>query len=227
MRYLSHIAQNASRADTLIVLLPGAYQLPEDFIAQGFVSALEERDLPIDLIMSELSFDHIADRTALTEIHQDLILPAIKNGYKNIWLAGISVGGYVAIAYTDRYANTLTDSRIQGLLLMAPYPGNRMTTGEIRLAGGLPSWQPDSVPAPDSELAGWYWLKHHAGNGTQAHLGYGREDRFAPGHDLMAQALPADHVDCIAGGHDWPVWLQLWQRFLDRDVLKLKQEAVA
>jgi enterochelin esterase-like enzyme len=47
------------------------------------------------------------------------------------------------------------------------------------------------------------------------YLGYGREDRFAQGLDLMAQALPPAAVQVIEGGHDWSTWSVLWERFLD------------
>jgi hypothetical protein len=50
----------------------------------------------------------------------------------------------------------------------------------------------------------------------QIHLGYGLDDRFAPAHRLMAEVLAPDRVDTAAGGHDWPVWQQLWENFLDR-----------
>ena len=215
MRYLTHFAESASRSDTLIILLPGAYQLPEDFIGNGFVSVLQERELPVDLIMAELSFSHIADRTALTEIHQDLILPAIENGYQNIWLAGISVGGYVAIAYANCYAPAI--DRLTGLLLLAPYPGNRITTGAITSAGGIKAWQAGSIAEEDTELSNWNWLKTHADSGEiEVYLGYGADDRFADGHAMMAEILPHNHVDKIAGDHTWPVWQQLWSNFLDR-----------
>lgn len=215
MRYLTHFAQAEQRADTLIILLPGAYQLPEDFIEQDFVSILQERELAIDLIMAELSFSHIADRTALTEIHNDLIQPAIAAGYQHIWLAGISIGGYMAIAYANQYAKQYP-AQIAGLLLLAPYPGNRITTGAIAAAGGVETWTPRKIAEDDTELSNWHWLKTHA-NSTdiEVYLGYGSEDRFAEGHLMMAQLLPEAQVDKIAGEHTWPVWQQLWRNFLD------------
>lgn len=220
MRYLSHFAQtdsalSAKQVDTLIILLPGAYQQPEDFIEHGFVRALQARDLPIDLVMAELSFSHIADRTALAEIHHDLILPAIKQGYQSIWLAGISIGGYVAIAYANTYAQ-YADNKLAGLLLLAPYPGNRITTKIIAAAGGIEHWQPALIADDDTELGNWRWLKTHAkSTNIDVYLGYGDTDRFADGHRMMAQTLPENRVNIITGEHTWPVWQQLWCDFLD------------
>jgi hypothetical protein len=199
-----------------VVLLPGAYHQPEDFISEGFVSAVQERQLPIDLMMAELSFEHIASQTALTEIHNGLIQPAISRGYKNIWLAGISIGGYVAIAYANRYP-----AQLAGLLLLAPYPGNRITTGEIVSAGGIQAWLPASIADDDTELGNWNWLKNNADTPQiEVHLGYGEDDRFAESHLMMAQALPVALVDKIAGSHVWPVWQKLWCNFLDNRFVK-------
>ncbi len=220
MRYLTHLAQIGNRADTLIILLPGAYQQPEDFINQGFVSAVDERELSVDLMMAELSFSHIADLTALAEIHNNLISSAISKGYQNIWLAGISIGGYVAIAYANRYPAQLT-----GLLLLAPYPGNRITTKEVALAGGVQGWTPESLTDEDTERGNWNWLKAHANStNIEVHLGYGEDDRFAESHLMMAQTLPDARVDKIAGEHSWPVWRQLWHNFLDKRFVKVSHE---
>lgn len=217
MRHIFDLAQQGQLADTLIILLPGAYQLPEDFISQGFVKSVRERKLAIDIYMAELSFNDIANQNALSEIHDSLIQPAIVAGYQYIWLAGISIGGYIAMAYADRYPNQLT-----GMLLLAPYPVNRMTTAEIAYAGGVQTWNPDSIPDEDTERGNWYWLKKYAnadaGNPSliEVHLGYGEQDRFAESHLMMAQALPARQVDKILGDHVWSVWRQLWHHFLDK-----------
>ncbi len=212
MRHLTDLAQPEQRADTLVILLPGAYHQPEDFIEQGFVQAVRQRQLNIDLIMAELSFSQIADQSALPQIHDSLIQPAIAAGYQHIWLAGISIGAYVAMSYADYHPDQLA-----GLLLLAPYPGNRMTTGEIAFAGGLMAWAPDAIPDEDTERGNWYWLKTHASAANiEVHLGYGEADRFAESHLMMAQALPATRVDKVAGDHVWPVWQKLWHNFLDK-----------
>ncbi|MEZ0210128.1 MAG: alpha/beta hydrolase-fold protein [Methylophilus sp.] len=208
MRYLVDSATSGQKASMLIILLPGATYLPEDFITQGFVRAVRERNMDIDLILPELQFDQIADQTALNELNLQVVAPAISE-YKAIWLAGISIGGYIAIAHAHHYPG-----QIHGLFLMAPYPGNRMTTGEIIHAGGLSTWQPGVIAEGDVERGNWLWLKH--AKAVEIHLGYGTEDRFAEGIVLMEQAIPASQVDKLPGDHTWPVWQQLWSNFLDK-----------
>lgn len=209
MRSVTHPAQPGRRAETLVILLPGALHGPEDFLREGFAQAVQARGLDMDLQCAELKFEQVAGEQALPQLHAALVEPALAAGYGRLWLAGISIGGYVAMGYADRYPG-----RVHGLCLIAPYPGNRMTTGEIAAAGGLAAWQPGELAEDDTERRNWRWLKTR--RDTEVHLGYGAEDRFAPGHAMMAEALPRACVDRVPGGHDWPAWRDVWQRFLDR-----------
>jgi Serine aminopeptidase, S33 len=215
MRHLIDLANAGKNANTLIILLPGANHLPEDFVTQGFVSAVRQRQLDIDIVMPELAFDQIADRTVLQKIHDSAIRPYAALGYPNIWIAGISIGGYVAIAYAHRYPK-----QVNGLMLLAPYLGNRITTGEIALAGGIKAWTPHAIADDDTERGNWYWLKNQTDtthmDTTELHLGYGENDRFAGDIAMVAQVLPDEYVDKIPGGHVWLVWQQLWHNFLDK-----------
>ncbi|HSH98753.1 MAG: alpha/beta hydrolase [Methylophilaceae bacterium] len=213
MRILIDPYQPQQPAPALLVLLPGAYGLPEDFIGYGFVSALREQQLPMDIAMLELPFNQIADDSLLDEMHTQLVEPALAAG-QVVWLAGISIGGYLAMAYAEHYANQIT-----GMFLIAPYPGNRMTTNEIMAAGGLARWSPEEGVAIDTERRIWRWLKESTALNMPIYMGVGQDDRFSAGHHIMAKALPPAHVDSITGGHEWAVWRQLWQNFLDRQCM--------
>jgi len=215
MRHLTDLAHAGRRADALVILLPGAYHQPEDFIAQGFISAVRERGLDIDLQMAELKFEDIANLNAVQQIHDCLVQPALGAGYRHIWLAGISIGGYIAMAYADRYAVGQASSHLAGLLLLAPYPGSRIVTNEIMKAGGLQAWSLQDGDVTDAERRNWHWLKTHAGIDTPTYLAYGTEDRFADGHALMGTSLAESHVYCIPGDHTWPAWQKMWHNFLD------------
>jgi pimeloyl-ACP methyl ester carboxylesterase len=209
MRSVRHTAHPSRPAETLIILLPGALHGPQDFLREGYAEALQARGLLLDLQLAELEFEHVANEQALPALRDELLQPALESGYRSIWLAGISIGGYVAMRFADRFPGL-----VHGLFLMAPYPGNRMTTNEIAAAGGLAAWQPGTVTEDDAERGNWRWLQQ-PGN-VEVHLGYGSEDRYAAAYAMMAEALPADRVDRVAGGHDWPAWRTLWARFLDR-----------
>ncbi len=212
MRVLHDFAVPGQRAPALAILLPGALQQPEQLAQAGFVAAVRARGLALDLALVDLELGFIGevtDGTALQRLHDGLLrqLP----GYAQVWLAGISIGGFLAMAYAQTHPG-----RISGLCLLAPYPGNRMLTGEIRQAGGLHLWTAQCA-ADDLECRVWQWLQQRsAAVAPQIHLGFGLQDRFAAGQQLLAGALAAQQVDTVTGIHDWPAWLQLWNNFLDR-----------
>lgn len=217
MRVVHDCADRNRPAPALVIVLPGALQQPEDLVRAGFVEAVRQRALPIDLALVDLDLRYITDitdGTTLRQVHDEVVQPAQRGNYREIWLAGISIGGFVALAYGDRYGANLA-----GLCLLAPYPGNRILTAEIAAAGGIARWQ--NSDRDDAERRVWQWLKTCRSQPPMPaiHLGYGRDDRFASGQRLMADAIGAEHVDSIAGGHDWPVWQQLWINFLDRSRL--------
>jgi len=115
MRTILEPAQAGSVADTRVLLLPAAYTGPEDFVQAGFVSAVRERGLPLDLVFAELNLQYLSDRTILRRLRHELVLPARALGCLSIWICGISLGGFIAIAYAERYAGKWT-----GLCLLAP-----------------------------------------------------------------------------------------------------------
>jgi pimeloyl-ACP methyl ester carboxylesterase len=223
MRTLCESARAGITASTRILFLPAAYTGPEDFVRAGFVAAVRERGLPLDLVFAELNLQHLADHTLLRRIRHELVLPARALGCRAIWICGISLGGFVALACAERYT-----SEIDGLCLLAPYLGNRMITGEIERANGVAGWQPGELGPDDDERRLWRFIKSRPHLPT-VRLGYGREDRFANSHRLMAAALQPEEVDVIPGGHEWPVWSQLWNRFLDTQFIQqdTKQSSAA
>jgi pimeloyl-ACP methyl ester carboxylesterase len=137
------------------------------------------------------------------------------DGYSTIWLGGISIGGFMALAYAAAY-QPLAGGMIDGLCLLSPYPGNRLLLADIRRAGALANWRAPCAEG-DDECRVWRWLQAHGKDGElPIYCGYGRQDRFADGQQMLAEALPPQQVDVIDGMHDWPAWRKLWNNFLDR-----------
>jgi pimeloyl-ACP methyl ester carboxylesterase len=211
MRTVVESAHPGSTASTRVVLLPAAYTGPEDFIRAGFVNAVRDRDAPVDLVFADVNLQHLTDRTILRRLRHELVLPARALGCTSIWMCGISLGGFIALAYAERYP-----AEVNGLCLLAPYLGNHIVTGEISRANGVACWQPGELAPDDDERRVWRFIKSHQAQPVAVHLGFGREDRFADSHRMMAAALNPDSVHVVPGGHDWPVWSQLWGDFLDR-----------
>ena len=203
-------------AAACVVMLPAAYTGPDDLVGAGFVSAARERSIPLDFVLIDLHLMHLNDRTLLTRLRQEVILPAREAGCRTVWLCGISLGGFIALTYAARY-----EGELEGVCVLAPYLGNRIVTREIAAAGGLSGWEPGSLAADDDERRIWRFIKTRRPGESLVHLGFGSEDRFADSHRMMAAALAPQMVQVVRGGHDWPVWRQLWDNFLDT-TLRLK-----
>jgi enterochelin esterase-like enzyme len=111
-------------------------------------------------------------------------------------------------------------TELDGLCLLAPYLGNRMINTEISRFPSLANWNTGVADTHDElaeERRVWRYLAGHLPRPSPVHyLGFGRDDRFAEAQRLLASQLPREAVDVIDGGHDWGVWRQLWDRFLDR-----------
>lgn len=209
MRSIVQAADPSRAAATRMVWLPGANTRAQEILDAGFSRALASRGVALDLTLVDLELEHVGDRRPLERLRSEIVLPARAAG-ACVWLAGISLGGFFALEYATSHPEDLG-----GLCLLAPYLGNRMLTGEIAGVQGIAEWQPGELAETDEERRIWRYIKTRHPESPPLYLGFGREDRFAAAHRLLAQALPADSVEVIDGGHDWGTWSRLWEKFLD------------
>jgi pimeloyl-ACP methyl ester carboxylesterase len=196
-------------ASTLMVLLPGAYMTAQDYAASGFFAAAAARRLDLDIVAVDLDIAAISAGTALAALHDGILAPA-RERYRRLWLGGISLGGLLALGQAADHPGS-----IDGLCLIAPYPGSRLTTLAIAQAGGLADWQITNEQLTDPEFRIWSWLRSPTA-GLPVFVGWGSEDRFAQGMAAIADCFPESARCLLPGDHDWPVWSRLWERFLDR-----------
>jgi pimeloyl-ACP methyl ester carboxylesterase len=196
-------------ARTRVLMLPAAYAEPSDFVQHGFVRAVQERSLELDLVFAGFELQEVTDRSVFTRLREEIFLPARAIGCE-VWVGGISLGGYLALGCGERYPGELA-----GLCLLAPYLGSHLVTSEIERANGLDGWRSDEFHEDDDERRVWRFIRTLRAGSLPVHLGLGREDRFGRRHALMAAALAPDSVDVVPGGHDWCTWRRLWDRFLD------------
>jgi pimeloyl-ACP methyl ester carboxylesterase len=208
MRSILKKAAQGTEAPTQMIWLPGAYHSAQHFLDAGFPEAVLERQIPLDLMFVDLKMQHLNDRDPLNRLRSEIVLPALASGV-SVWLAGISLGGMIALDFASSYPDALT-----GLCLLAPYLGNRMVLNEIAAADGLDAWEPKDLAEADTERRIWRYLKAR-GDSPPLYLGYGQEDRFSRAHGLLARELPTESVDVVGGGHDWRTWTRLWENFLD------------
>ncbi len=203
------------RPSRLLVLLPPAQTTPQDYLDQGFVAAVRERGIAADLWIPALDHSHVMAGEVVEQLDRHVLGPAQAAGYREIWLAGISLGAFNALLCAAS-----REVQLAGLCLMAPYPGTGDILAEISAAGGPVAWAATPASEAGHERVFWRWL---ATRPAQAALpvwfGSGSEDRFIRKQMMLAQLLPADAVYLTPGGHDWPVWQLLWQHWLDHGPL--------
>lgn len=223
MRTLEARWQPAERADSLLVLLPPAKASLDDMIDQGMVAAVRQRNLPLDVLLAEVGYQQVMAGTVADSLQQAVLAPALAAGYRRIWLAGISLGAFNALHYAARYA-AQCGQRLAGIKLLAPYPGTADILQELRAAGGPLAWAADPGASRCDERIWWHWLCRQAAEGETAcpvWLGLSEQDRFLAGQQLLAGLLPSQRVHRVPGEHSWPVWLQLWQHWLDHGPLAM------
>ncbi len=263
-------AEPGRRAEVLLVLLPGSQDDPHDLVREGFVQSVRDRRLGVDVrLVDAYPAYYLRDLAIVDRLHRDVLMPARAAGYREIWIAGISIGGFGALLAAQHpiapgHAET-SPVPLAGLILLAPYLGPPSLFDEVDAAGGLRAWAARAARDEDREqtfegvarferrflrwLAGF---DAAAGARTappagstpdvstpdeltpneltlddltpddltrprpQVFLGFGRDDRFAASNARLGEVLAPAQVFVEPGGHDWPAWIALWRRILDR-----------
>jgi len=204
-------------AQTLVVFLPGAGSLPGEFVREGFLREMQSRRIAADMLIADAHRGYYSQRTVLERIDADAIGPARAQGYRSIWLVGISLGGLGALLHEEALPG-----RVAGLVALAPYLGEERFIDGVAAAGGLANWRAPSQPAAEGAFESrlWRWLQGYAASTGAAsarpplYLGYGLQDRFKDSNALLGAVLPPAQVFTTQGGHDWPAWRALWTGML-------------
>ena len=210
-------ANPAGPTKCLFVFLPGMGDHAEAFQERGFVDELRAHGLSADVRATDATFGYYMRGTFLERLSADVIEPAKTRGYREIWIAGPSMGGFGSLFYT--HAHT---ADISGVLAIAPFLGDRDVIEEITAAGGLKNWKP---PAPVAQMDRanyqremWRWLQSVTQGRESAppiYLGYGASDKLAPADSLLRAELPASHVFMTEGMHEWGAWRRVLKSFLE------------
>ncbi len=199
MRTIIQRAQDPDGAPVLLALLPGTYSDPEDFIREGFTAALHDNGIDAEVVLVEMRAAWFADGSVVQRLREAVVLPAQARGCFRIWFAGISLGALAALAYAARH-----ETDIEGILLIAPYPGTRDVFREMDDAGGLARWKPVIPLEGDLEREAWLWLANRRKEHPLVSCYFASGDRFAEGQRRMAQALaPSTFASCRAPTTGW------------------------
>lgn len=201
---LLHAPRPATR---VVVMLPGR---GDDLagLQKQQVAQLIQREWPdADVMLVGLTMPFYTGGIATRRLHDEVMLPLQAHGYRQVWLAGISMGGLGALMYDHDYPDPS-----RGLLLLSPYLGDSDVAAEVRAAGGLGAWQP-GPPQPmgpttyTREL--WRDFKQwpqHPQRTRNIWLAYGSDESLRQPIELMSPQLPASHVRMLPGRHNWKLW---------------------
>jgi pimeloyl-ACP methyl ester carboxylesterase len=200
------------QSKTLVIFLPGIDDLAEDFERRGIIADMRQYGITADAIAVDAHYGYYAEEIIFQRITDDVIVSARRAGYAEIWLAGISLGGFGASLYAARHA-----ADIDGLMLFAPYLGDDTLIQEIADAGGTRNWEPGHIAEGDYPRSLWAWFKHHLAKENPAlpiYLGYGISDKFARANALLARELAQHQIFAIPGKHNWRTWKKIWKMLL-------------
>ncbi len=219
-RYLDPLP--GRQADHLVVLLPPAQASLNDLVAEGFIAEVRRRSLAVDVLLADVCYQQVMAHTAAAELQRQVIQPALGQGYRSVWLAGISLG-----AFNVLHCAAAFPGEVAGLCLLAPYPGTGDVLREIEAAGGPARWASQGQHSGAFERIWWSWLYRQASQADRlpVWVGLAQGDRFIRGQRMLASLLPPAQVDEIEGDHSWPYWRLLWQRWLERGWLPVLPEA--
>lgn len=208
----------SGRAKCLVVFLPGIGDTAVDFEGKGFVDAIQERGLSVDIISAEATLAYYARGTVVQRLGRDVFGPARRKHYRETWLIGLSMGGLGTLLYSHDHPNEIT-----GVLALAPFLGTHPLPAKIRAEGGLAKWNaPEKVEVTNEDtsiLELWRWLQAlTAGKepGPRLYLGWGTQDTLlGESNEVLATALPMPRKFPVSGGHKWVAWKQALDQFLD------------
>lgn len=202
-------------ATRLVVVLPGRGDDIAALRASGIAEAVQSAWPDADVVLTGLGFGYYMQGRAPQRLHEEVVVPARTRGYREVWLLGASMGGMGSLMYDRAYPGDAT-----GLVLLAPYVGDRKLIDEISRTG-LAAWQPGATPervdAGNYQRELWRHLQTWQRDPSRTRtvwLGYGEQDRLAGAMPPLAGLLPARNVAVVEGGHAWKVWSPLARRLL-------------
>jgi hypothetical protein len=204
-------------AHRLVVMLPGRGDTLQGLNDTGIAGIIQQSWPDADVLLTGLTMPFYQQGRATQRLHDEVIEPARRKGYQQVWLAGISLGGMGALLYDSEYPD-----QIDGLLLLSPYLGEDAIHQQIRQAGGLAAWQagPAQAMGPDTLqhelwrfMQGWSRRPQRTGS---TWLAYGADEPFRQPIELMTPLLAANHVIMLPGKHNWKLWKPAMHALLER-----------
>ncbi len=217
--------KTGKKNDSLIIFLPGLIDTAKTFKNENFFTIAREAGIKADMVSASIHIGHLIKEVMVKRLETDIFNPAIKAGYHNIWLVGLSIGGLNALLFYKKY-----EKNICGVVTISPYIADTELRKELQQAGSVKDWQPKSVENMkvfNKELQFlWVWLQKQVSNNNlqQIYLGYGEQDRYIEEIKLLQNILDNNNVITVDGHHNWVTGQKIWrQQLLSRKKTGLLQ----
>ncbi|MDH5369955.1 MAG: alpha/beta hydrolase [Gammaproteobacteria bacterium] len=207
--------KTGKKTDRLIIFLPGLYDTADKFKDEDFFLIARKAGITADMVSANVNVLHLVEDMMVKRIESDVFLDAKNNGYKNIWLVGVSLGGLNSLLFYREHSKNIC-----GVVTLAPYVANKPLIKEIQDAENIKYWVPGSV---ENEYAFekklhflWVWLKEQVSknNLNNIYLGYGKQDMHIEGIKLLQNILDKKNIVTVEGGHNWETGQKIWQQQL-------------
>jgi pimeloyl-ACP methyl ester carboxylesterase len=228
MRAVDYPAKKAP-AKCLVVFLPGMGDEAEDFSKNGLVQEVQHRGLSIDVVAANATFGYYTRGIFPERLATDVMAPRTTRGYQQVWLIGNSMGGFGTLFYSRQHTPEIT-----GVLALSPYLGEDDLIDEVYAAGGLQKWKAparvDKMTNDNYQRELMRWLQAITSGkepSPNLYLGFGDKDKLRHADELLAAAVPADHLYRDPGAHEWDSWHRLLTKFLDQGPLASNCSAAA
>jgi len=212
-------APQAAASHPLVIVLPGRSDSLRDLQTNGIAPAIQKSWPVADVLLVGATPPYYMDGRIARRLRTQVIEPARRKGYREIWLTGASQGGMGALFYEYAYPGNVT-----GLVLYAPFMGSEKLIKRIAAAGGPERWQPP-MPKPakmrlqNYQVEMWRLVHDWGTERTRARkvwIACGTEDDFLPAAKLIETQLPPGHFVELDGGHDWQTWDRAATRIFNR-----------
>ncbi len=212
---LEYGKMDASDHKNLLIFLRGLGGSHKDFEKFGLIDEVRTRNLPFDVIVPDAHFGYYKTETLPERLKEDIIEPAKEKGYRQIWLAGFSMGGLGGLFSVKSFPD-----EIDGIILVSPFVGWPRIIDEINASGGVDDWDPQHSSLDDWQWRIWKWIKSYGndpGRYPPIYLGYSDDDFMAQGGPvLLSTVLDPEYVLSIPGDHDYETFRKIWNLMLDK-----------
>lgn len=203
------------KSTSLIIFLPGLIDNAETFKNEQFFSIARNAGIKADMVSASIHIGHLIKDKMIKRLEVDVYNEAKNNGYKNIWLVGVSIGGLNSLLFYQKYMH-----EICGVVTVSPYVADTALREDLQQAGSVKNWKPkptENMKIFNQKLQSlWVWFqKQYAKNSlTNIYLGYGKQDKYAKEIKLLENILDKNNVTLTNGKHNWVSGQKIWQQQL-------------